>query len=435
MRKTSQRFDLAILGADVAGLAAAGCAAVEGASVLLVKTGAEAPLDFAGPGIPNAVWRLLGLEKVTTDRPKIAKTKTLTPLKDNKIKEVFELHATRNDVIQSLKSICPDTAERWADFEGELSSLTVSPASLLHSHQHTLYGSTLDTLNEYLDDCFDHEPLKTHLAAQSLLALGLAGDEPGSAGALAALSKHAWPTNYGQNGHSFFDDFEKAVLETGVVLAQGGVEEVASTKPHSFDIKLRPGDTFTTKAVMASGVGVARASGFFANTARSPLSRYSGSSAFIRIKFDDYPETDILKDDERIFILENRQELAAARDAMAEGRIPENLPLTVEVNQRTMTAFTSFCPDQLIDDDGSRPWSDQDRQALGRLVYDRIKEHLNIRGRPSSIDVRIDISPHEPDPTNDKINRQNENRLRTPIDVADPVMAAVQMALEMTGHD
>ncbi|MEO0398983.1 MAG: hypothetical protein AAF224_06110 [Pseudomonadota bacterium] len=435
-QKSSQRFDLAIIGADTAGLAAAGCAAIDGGAVLVVKSGGEAPASLAGPGVPNAVWRLLGLEDLEMTLAPLTETKIALKSANNSSAErtdaapsptTLSVFANDADMTRTLTTRDADAALQWPDFKASLPSLSVSPSRLSDAREANLNGSPISTLNEYLDDYFDDEALKTHIAAQALITVGLAGDEPGSAAALGLLDDGAWPVRASRGGEAFRNALEKAVAKAGVTVVEGGVETLSRVKPNLIEIKLRPGDLYTAKAAMASGVAVAKASGLYPDTGRSPLSRFSGASAFMRIVFDDYPQSPELRDGERTYIIDSREEFAEARDAIAEGRRPEQLPLLVELDHRTITAYTPYCPDQLSDDGELRPWSDQDRKALGRQAYDRIKERFGINERPNAIDVRIDIGPDR--------NTPDDNAIATPNDVSDPVGAAVALARKIIADE
>ncbi len=436
-----RKLDLIVIGADYAGLAAAACAAEAGAHVALVRTGAEPPIGLASPPVPNFVWRRLRLHESGYQAEKPSARISLFP--DG---QRFRMNENEWDCFEALGDKGSNAATIWPEFasaSGRLADDGVGRARPLSSPDDAALGpTTLSSANETLDDYFQDEQLKTHLATAVLLQLGLAGDEPGSAAALAQYAVGGWPRRARENGPSLFEALTAACSRFGVEFVDGKVLQVLNGPGGALDpvlskgvrggrrgkAKLRmptvtfeAGDELRASFVMSGSAAMAHAAGLVAMAGFSPLVRPGGARAFVRIVLNEKVSEEMAEENGAYFIVDSRDELAAARDDMLEGRTPETPPIAFELEGDTVFACAPYCPARIAGEEGFRDWTGQDRQALGRAVLERICQRLGVNPNAKSVDVQIE----------DAFSRQGMDRLvAAPSPSPDELRSAAVMALE-----
>lgn len=463
-------FDLAIIGADGPGLAAAACAAKAGASVVLIRTGRERPEIGARATPPNAVWRMLDLQNTGFDpRPVSAR---ISLFEDG---TTFASHRASDRMKEALGGADPAAARVWPDFAAMLSRLgwssemqfsrpsgiagaaprgdltgllaglvgsAASPGAGSGALRRSLFdrftrGPGLDfdpaaTANDALDDFFTDEKVKTHLASVALSTARLAGDEPGSAAALADLVQAAaWPARAGAAGVGLSAAMEAACRAAGVVAPDARLETLDQAPDGSWSAILDDASAIFARMLIASSARAASAAGLQAETGPMPIRLGAGVDAFVRIRFDAPPEIAAGDPDAVHFVADGRRNLVEARDAMLEGELIDRPPVSFEVVGGDIFLSAPYCPVALREGGGLREWSGQDKQAFGATALSRIAPFLKTgRRHARQIDVRL-FGPGAPR------GRSAEGvRLRAPAPTPtlDDVSAAAELALRTVRH-
>ncbi len=430
------RFDLAVIGAEACGLAAAACAAAAGASVVLVRTGAEPPQAFAGPPVPNFVWRALELHRSGYEATPMRARVTL--LADGVRVRTFEDAAPLNGAGDGSAAGAPDGAGLiWPEFVGAVNDLAVRLAdhrSPLDAPDAPLSLDALGTANEALDDYFADENLKTHLAVAALVEQGLGGDEAGSAASLSVHGAGGWRGRHREDGESLVSALRAACdrfsVETVEATVDAVVNSAASEEGRSAAVALSNGAEVRAGFAMAPTAAMARAAGLTPHLRGALTGRAGGVNAFVRITLDG-PATEDKDDAQSVFyIVDDRENILAARDAMLEARLADAPPLRFEFDGRRVLACAAYCPSHFLDEDGDeREWTQQDRQALGRLVFERINSRFKLAASVKAIDVRVD--PVAPGLVGGKLE---DGAIITPAAARDEIGAAVRLALEAVGR-
>lgn len=374
------KYDLVIIGADAEGLAAASCAREGGKSVMVVRTGRERPSGFAGAGISNELWRTLGLQTTGFEGSAPARITLLTADGEARALTVADFARGYGETETGKLSAS------WPDFVERIGHVSV-PGDGLNPR-------ATDTAIDILDDYFDDDALKSGLACCALGALAFGGDEPGSAYTLRQVGPAFWPVREADDATSLEDALRERCRSAGVVLEEAAITAVQRNGGHGFFVTFGDDNRIAAKAVMASSVQLARACNFDIESPMPPAVRRHGAEAFIRINLD--RDTDAQMPESGLYVLcVSCDELRAARSAMRMGALPENFPLFVDVRDGSIFVRAPYCPHKLTDADGEREWTGQDRQALGRDVFERLRKSLRYDGHAKSVDVRIDS--YEPD--------------------------------------
>jgi len=97
------------------------------------------------------------------------------------------------------------------------------------------------------------------------------------------------------------------------------------------------------------------------------------------------------------FIVDDVDELQAARDSVVDGQLPDTLPVEFEfADNGDLIARTKYCPKAFRDENEWRDWTGQDRQALAARITQRLASRVkNFSGavKKSSIDIIGDDAP------------------------------------------
>ncbi|MEL6213862.1 MAG: hypothetical protein AAFQ96_09780, partial [Pseudomonadota bacterium] len=131
---------------------------------------------------------------------------------------------------------------------------------------------------------------------------------------------------------------------------------------------------------MASSARLAVMAGLPLAGDTAALVNFENAEAYVSVKLADQPvrpDVDGAGDNTVFFIAESPDEIRAARDAVLEGRTPENPPLTFEFSEKEIIVRTPYCPKLLASEDGPREWTGQDRQVLGKQIVQRLGKYLN----------------------------------------------------------
>ncbi len=380
--KNRRQFDLVIFGADPGGFAAAACAARAGAVCAVVKTGHELMGAGSASTVPNFVWRQLDLHETDLVVEPIEARVSLLP--DGGAVASFADDQRTED---ELSKASPNDGALWADFKGEMRRKHARKklpreeifAALGATFAATpMDGAPTDTLDAVLDDYFDSDAIKTHLAAVAGLAFGLGGEEPGSAYALAsAVDRNAWRV---KDGAGLLATLERVSEKAGVEHYDARARRIVRHDARHFDVELENAEILRAGALMASSPRIAWALGLKIKGDPSPLSNRENAEAMISVKLSQEilpPASAPEGVAATYYIMESAEEIRAARDAVLEGRIPDVAPISFELGDREILVRTSYCPKVLVSEDGPREWTGQDRQILGKQVVQRLERYLN----------------------------------------------------------
>lgn len=439
--KTRRQYDLVIIGADAAGMAAAACAARQGADigvrVALIRTGEEQTGGVSAPGVPDFVWRRLNLQETAYAAKPVEAMVSL--FDDGRMLSTYQ---NRRKTAAAVADAEVDPNGVYHDLSGSLERLWESAENVLHLGARTGRGVIerlaaddgacfaerfVGSLDAVLDDHFEDGALKTHLASAALMPFGLAGDEPGSALALAAMSDAAaWRMRPADKSPSLVRILEEAAKSAGVEFFESGVVSVQHTEGRGRKVVLENGDTLRTARVMAASAASPTASRLGSAWSLSPLARKEGASAEVRVKLGKAPPPPAGHKSAIYFAPGSSETLKAARDAALEGRLPDEPPIFFEFHKDEIVVRAPYCPAALYSDDEPRDWSEQDRQMLGRLVLERLGKVLNgavqnVRKVDVKITVRgVDIKA-----------RPNEAGVLVPPTSHDEIGAASRLAMEL----
>jgi phytoene dehydrogenase-like protein len=432
-------IDLIVIGADAAGVAAAACAARQGAAVALVRGGERKPRAGSVPGVPDFVWRKLNLEEWGLDAEPVSSRVSL-----------FEegrwiaTYASAKRTREALEKSAEGDHHLWTDFVAELERRWREGADVAYASAAGGGGTRplLDALRReggaaaagrlagttagLLEDYFVSDELKTHLASVALGPFGLGGDEPGSALGLAALSEGAaWRVRPGGKAGALLAALDAAADAAGVLRPGGRLKALGPADAKKRSVVLEDGEIVEARRIMAASVDVAARADVEVAPSFSPLTRREGAVADIRLRFKKTPEAPVHGRDAVYFIADSLQSFAEARDAALEGRITENMPISFEYARDEIVVHAPYCPTFLKTEDEIRDWSEQDRQALGMAIVRRLEPFLN--GASKSI-KRIDIrvTPAAPPPGD-----EGPNAVPAPPPGQDPIGAAARLALEL----
>lgn len=413
MKTPRATFDLLVLGAGAAGLAAAACAARSGAKSALAATGEERPEDGAVVEPPNAVWRLLDLhiyDLKFEERAGVASYLAdggapLTTSDD--AATCARLLATRDPTLEQI----------WPAFIDDMRRAQDSDAGA------GLQPDRFQSANAALDDYFADEALKTHVIAAFVAPFGLAGDEAGS---LAALLAAGAPPARRLAAPALAEALKSAAEAAGVDIAAGKLQRW-SREGKVWKAVMEDGREIRARRAMASSALLAEAAGLRVAAGGAALLRRAGVEAVIRIRYDRKP-----KSPTAAAAATDRAAIIAARNAMLEGRLPDEAPLLFEVRGKDILARAPFCPAQFRENGETRDWTGQDRQILGRQAAALIERRL---GHAPGIvrDIEVTIGPDVA--AGLRRRKFSLPPLPAPPPSADAIGAAAALALEIIRDD
>jgi hypothetical protein len=407
--------DLLVIGADAAGMAAAACAARSGASAAIAATGGEAPAEGGTDEPPNFVWRLLDLHlhelrlQPAAPRTTLTETGALTTLAD--ANRTGPALGVRDGALEHL----------WPAFSAEMKRAAASDAQ--NATDRYLPANAL------LDDYFSDEELKAHLVSAFVAPLGLAGDEAGSAAALAFAGD---APRRRVSARALHDALSAAAKNAGVDTLSGRLQSLIRTDGKHWKAVMDNGHELRARDVMASSALIGEAAGLRVSSNGSPLVRRQGAGAVIRIRYDKRPAAAALKDGGVFFTAGSRAGIARARDAMIDGRIDPEPALSFEVDGKEIIARAPFCPARIRDGDEERDWTGQDKQILGRQAASVIEQRLGgAVGTVREIEVTIGADPAS------GLKRRTFDMPAVPVPAPshDPVGAAAALAMEIVSDD
>ncbi len=411
MKAKSERTttEFLVIGADAAGYAAAACVARSGVRTAIAATGFEAPSIGTAIEPPNAVWRMLDLHQYD-----------LSPMVSGGAVSSFA-----NGGIASFPD-AEKTASRLAAIDDNLLRLwpqfVIDAGSFSRNAKSGLDGSRLLSANALLDDYFENEDLKSHLAAAYVAPFGLVGDEVGSSEALAGLFD---APRRRMSGASLVEALKASALAAGVEFIAGRFERLLISESKRFRILFDDGREIRARDVMASSATLAEAAGLRLADV-SPLLRRTGVEAIVSIRYEKKVRAAADAPGACFLGATSRKDLEAARAAMLDGRIDDAPVLGFEIDGKSVVARLPFCPARLRENDEDRDWTGQDRQILGRNTAAAIAKFLAPGANPvREIDVILgpDVSAGL------RRRRFDLQPVPAPAPSIDPVGAAVALAM------
>jgi phytoene dehydrogenase-like protein len=307
-------------------------------------------------------------------------------LGDHLIWEAFSKDMAALNKIAPLSEIMNGGAPHGA----VLAEIFKNPKRLAALEQVT--NSCAAVLEDYLTD----GALKTHLAAHALSHTGLGGREAGSAIVLPEFfDEDSWPVRIARDSPSLKAVLEKLCEKTGVEKLDGKILSIEESDGKRRAIAVSDGQIISAQFVFFATPEAALAVGV-----RPALSVYGGANAAAIMRLTLKEKTAPPAGDQKALfqIAENMKELQEARDAAADGRLPDKPPLEFEFAATgDIIARTSYCPAAFRDKDEWRGWTGQDRQAMAARMKDRLAGAVDgLAGKIAKTEMRI-VGGGEPD--------------------------------------
>ncbi|MEQ1932141.1 MAG: hypothetical protein ABL957_16635, partial [Parvularculaceae bacterium] len=391
------------------------------------------------PGVPDFVWRKLNLQDAGLDAPPVAARVAL--FEDGKSVATYSSDRRTEEALKKsgggdyhlVSDFSAELSRLWGEGEDVARASAAGPARkktpLLGALAGTDGPSVARRLTSstagLLEDYFADRDLRTHFANVALSPFGLGGDEPGSALALASLSEPAaWRVKNGGKGRGLLEVLEEAARSAGVEVIESRLREIGAERRLRL-VTFDNGETIRTRRIMASSIDAAARAGLDIAPSFSPLARRDGAVADVRLKFQKAPQALEAGKNAVYYIADSLDALAGARDAVLEGRLAERMPISFEFSKDEILVHAPYCPSFLKTENEVREWSEQDRQALGMQIVQRLEPFLNGATKQiKRIDIRV--TPAAPAP-GDEPHRS----VAAPPPGHDPIGAAAKLALEL----
>lgn len=403
-------FDFLAAGEDEASLAAAAAAAQSGARAALLrraKRPARAP-SASFPAVPNFVWRRFNLHEYGLSLEPVSARVTLGP------NGSIETFARVRETERALAAADRVNHRMWTAFAEDMAALREArifndalgdaapkragafAALFRDARSLSALGQLSGAAAALLDDYFGDDVMKMHVGAQALSRAGLGGREAGSAMALPEFfSEDAWPVRIADGGPPLLSVLEKVCEKAGVTMLEGRLIEIADEGKYraaalSGDQKVRTRLLFFASPEAAAAAGVM--------SALSPLGAARHATAVMRLTLKNGVEPPA-GDKKAVFqIADHFAELQDARDAAADGRLPERPPVEFEFAANgDIIARTAYCPAVFREEDGERGWTGQDRQVIAARMKERLASRIEgLSGKIAKTEVGV-IGAGEPD--------------------------------------
>lgn len=390
------QFDFLIVGDDEASLVAAAAAAKAGARVgLLAPADRRKRARAAAPAIPNFVWRRLDLQDYDLTLEPVSARITL--FSDG---EPISSFANARETAEALaESDSPDHLI-WRDFLDDMAALAADhvygpsgfaravngsgapspdsktfaallsdPAALDRAAR--LFGPCTDILEDYFSDA----RLKTHLAAHALGGVGRGEREAGSAALLTELlDPDAWRVRTPKDGPALSVVLEQVCQDAGVEISADKPTQIVGAGKFA-TVSFGEEEKARVKHIFFATPDAARLAG--AADRRGGLGQAAHADFIVRFRLNEGAEPPC-GDARAIFqIIDDREDLQAARDAALQGRLFDNLPVEFEfASNGEVIARSSFLPAAFYEEGEWRGWTGQDRQAVAAIIKDRLASRM-----------------------------------------------------------
>jgi len=433
--KNRRQFDLVVFGAEPSGLAAAACAARTGALCAVITTGLERPANTSISDIPNFVWRQLDLHE--TDLTVEPVSAFVSLFKDGR---KIQTHASDQQTQEVLTKLSASDGALWQDFKSEMQRKRTKTNSL-HDEiigdegdlEHLMMdGATIESMATVLDDYFEVDELKTHLASVAGLGFGVGGEEPGSAFALAsAFGQSSWRI---RNAEKLSQTLTLICERLGVEQFTSAVRRIERRDAKSTDIDFELGDDIRARYVMACSSRIVNAANLKTTGDPSPLTNKDAAEAIISVKLSEAPQPpEGVAEGAVYYVAESVDEIRVAREAVLEGRTPDHPPMMFQFGDKEILVRTPYCPRIFVSEDGPREWTGQDRQVLGKQVVERLGQYLNgalqdVQRTDVKLYGAVELEPEHP------LNNDTPE-IAAPLPDINEIGAAANLALRLVAGD
>lgn len=416
---TRRIYDLVVLGDDAPGVAAAACASRAGASVAVVGAG-KSHAAASEPAAPDFVWRRLDLHESGYESQPVASRVSLfadgthfaTFADDAKTRAAIEAGGSDGDLWTDYRAAMArmlETFDREARPNGDGGLLALLASTDADAIARALSASCLAVIDDYFED----EKLKTHLASVALTPFSLGGDEPGSAAFLAAAgAREAWPTRRARGESTLRAALARAAENAGVEQISATVAAITPPGDKVREISLENGDVLRARAVLASSP----------DADPGPAEAVALQRARVRLRLAEAAAPQAGDPQSLFYVASAPRAFADGRDAALSGKIPTGGPLTFELRDADIYVTAPYCPARLtLDDEPPRDWTEQDRQAFGRQVLGELAPYFasDIRA-VRRIDVAL--SP---------VRRRSLRNVPAPSPRHDAIGSSVRLAMEL----
>ena len=414
-------FDIAIIGATNASLAAAAYIKRVGGNAVVIQTGIEKNNEFSSDCPPNFVWRKLDLGAYGVV---LEPVDTISSLAGGGI--LLQTFEDENKSLDAIRRKDQTASELLHDFMASGQNLSAhdqgpqfngcrQSAFERFAPRSAICGSPLASAMDILGDFFADEEIKAHFAQISLMRFGMAGDEPGSAIALGSgLADAEWRVRSNGNGVSLRKALLRVCEDLSVKLFTSGVTAVEKKGKTSKKIVLSDDSEIIAKTILAADEFVADRLGLVVESGGSLLASRRQTEAVVTITLSSSVEISVGANNGVYFLANGgHASLIKARDAAREGEIAEDLPVIFEASGKTVKVTTRYIPEKLWSEGDWRDWSGQDRQALGSQILDLVAPYIT--GGRSNVS-RIDVTVSTP--------ARKKLREESPLDVPDILIPA-----------
>lgn len=182
---------------------------------------------------------------------------------------------------------------------------------------------------------------------------------------------------------------------------------------------------------MASCALVGEAAGLRIVSPGTALLRRTGAEATISLRYDKRPKLAGKSSHGRFHTAADRRQIARARVAMTEGRIPDEAPFTIEFVGKQVIVRAPYCPTRIRENGENREWTGQDRQILARQAIDQIERLFGDIGTAREVEVTLG-----PDVASGLCRRSFATPpIAAPSPSHDEVGAAATLAMEIVRRD
>jgi len=395
--------DLLVIGEDEAALCAAAAAARAGTSTALLRGKRKSKTKSASYcAIPNFVWRRLDLQDYCVSLEPVGALVTLFPGGD---------HVTTRAGVSETKSALaaadnPDH-QLWGDFVADIRRLGDDvqlvkphggerkekidlPALFGDMRALSALGQLTGSCAAMLDDYFNDEELKAHVAAHALAPSGLGGGEAGGAAALTQLfDENAWRVRPAAESAALRQALEGVCADSGVSMHEGVAVEFASDNAKRLNVTFGDGTQIKTRHVIFTSPETAAINGY--HDPLSPLSRRGRVSARMRVKLKKPIAPPAGEENAFYLIVDDANDLQRASDAVSDGRLPDRPPVAFEIaGNGDLIVSTAYCPKAFRDEEGLREWTGQDRQAVMKRMLERLESRISgLAGNIRNSEVEI----------------------------------------------
>jgi phytoene dehydrogenase-like protein len=383
-------YDLLVVGGDEASLCAAACAARSGARVGVLRPPPESKRRSSGSmcAVPNFVWRRLDLQDYGLSLEPISARVTLMPKGQS-----VATYASARQTDDALAESGIEDHLLWAPFVSDMARLKEAAklgddlggiangaapfaAFLEDARQLSALGQLTGSCSDLLDDYFSDPQLKAHVAAHALGVTGFGGKELGTAKILPEfLSDCAWRARVGDDASPLLPILETICEKSGVEFNQGALVSVSAESSKYKTVDISGGEKVKTKFVFFASPEAATLAGVEASFA--PLAAGGSVTAVMRftLKRSLAPPA---ADKSAVFqIIDDVDELQAARDCAVDGQLPDPLPIEFEfADNGDLIARTSYCPKAFREDNEWRDWTGQDRQVVAARIRQRLASRI-----------------------------------------------------------